>query len=194
MSNVVTLSDSVARARAIKARLWNPPNARQSSEIEVVAGSDLQKRRKLIARQEEEARQAEADFQRHKLLDDLIRVQIAEHTRAKEIAQKLIEEEPMPMHVSVGKILVTVSAHYGVSMIEMRSHRRTAQVVRPRQIAMYLAREYTLRSLPDIGRRIGGRDHTTVLHAHRKIKYLLEDGDDELAAEIANIKWELGIQ
>jgi chromosomal replication initiator protein len=60
-------------------------------------------------------------------------------------------------------------------------------VVRPRQIAMYLAKVLTLRSLPEIGRRFGGRDHTTVLHAVRKIEGLVQ-GDKALAEEIEVLK------
>jgi chromosomal replication initiator protein len=60
-------------------------------------------------------------------------------------------------------------------------------VVRPRQIAMYLAKALTLRSLPEIGRRFGGRDHTTVLHAVRKIE-TLAGSDSALAEEIELLK------
>jgi chromosomal replication initiator protein len=70
------------------------------------------------------------------------------------------------------------------------SSRRTANVVRPRQIAMYLAKTLTLRSLPEIGRRFGGRDHTTVLHAVRKIESLIGT-DNGLAAEIEVLKSQL---
>jgi chromosomal replication initiator protein len=70
------------------------------------------------------------------------------------------------------------------------SSRRTANVVRPRQIAMYLAKTLTLRSLPEIGRRFGGRDHTTVLHAVRKIEGLIGK-DNALAAEIESLKSQL---
>jgi chromosomal replication initiator protein len=62
--------------------------------------------------------------------------------------------------------------------------------VRPRQIAMYLAKTLTLRSLPEIGRRFGGRDHTTVLHAVRKIESLIGT-DNGLAAEIEVLKSQL---
>ena len=62
-----------------------------------------------------------------------------------------------------------VARQYNVSRADLLSSRRTANVVRPRQVAMYLAKTLTLRSLPEIGRRFGGRDHTTVLHAVRKI-------------------------
>jgi chromosomal replication initiator protein len=75
--------------------------------------------------------------------------------------------------VRVEEILKLVSAHYNVTRADLLSSRRTASVVRPRQIAMYLSRTLTLRSLPEIGRRFGGRDHTTVLHAVRKINGLI---------------------
>jgi chromosomal replication initiator protein len=70
------------------------------------------------------------------------------------------------------------------------SSRRTANVVRPRQVAMYLAKSLTLRSLPEIGRRFGGRDHTTVLHAVRKIEGLVGN-DMALAEEIEILKRQL---
>lgn len=67
-----------------------------------------------------------------------------------------------------------VARHYGVSVRDMLSRRRRMGDVRPRQVAMYFAKEMTPRSLPEIGRQFGGKDHTTVLHAVRKIKYLVE--------------------
>ena len=70
---------------------------------------------------------------------------------------------------------------------DLLSSRRTANVVRPRQVAMYLAKTLTLRSLPEIGRRFGGRDHTTVLHAVRKIE-TLAGNDSALADEIETLK------
>jgi chromosomal replication initiator protein len=73
----------------------------------------------------------------------------------------------------------------------MLSQRRTANVVRPRQIAMYLAKTLTMRSLPEIGRKFGGRDHTTVLHGVRKIEALVAI-DGELDGEIQQLKRRLG--
>jgi chromosomal replication initiator protein len=70
-----------------------------------------------------------------------------------------------------------------VSKTELLSNRRTRTIVKPRQIAMYLAKVMTPRSLPEIGRRFGGRDHTTVLHAVRKIEDL-SGTDNTLAQEI----------
>ena len=74
-----------------------------------------------------------------------------------------------PKKVRIEDIQKLVATHYNVSRADILSSRRSAGVVKPRQIAMYLAKQLTLRSLPEIGRRFGGRDHTTVLHAVRKI-------------------------
>jgi chromosomal replication initiator protein len=78
-----------------------------------------------------------------------------------------------PKRIKIEDIQKIVAQHYNVSRSDILSSRRTATVVRPRQIAMYLAKTLTLRSLPEIGRRFGGRDHTTVLHAVRKIEGLV---------------------
>jgi len=86
-----------------------------------------------------------------------------------------------PKRVKIEDIQKLVATHYNVSRADILSSRRTATVVRPRQIAMYLSKVLTLRSLPEIGRRFGGRDHTTVLHAVRKIEGLA--GRDGLLSE-----------
>ena len=92
-----------------------------------------------------------------------------------------------PKRVKIEDIQRTVARQYNVSRADLLSSRRTANVVRPRQIAMYLAKTLTLRSLPEIGRRFGGRDHTTVLHAVRKIETLV-GSDTALADEIELLK------
>jgi hypothetical protein len=74
-----------------------------------------------------------------------------------------------------------------VTMKDLYSARRLARVVLPRQIAMYLSKTMTVRSLPDIGRRFGGRDHTTVLHAVNKIARLIQT-DAELAATVEKLR------
>src|SRR5208283_5451179 len=89
--------------------------------------------------------------------------------------------------VKIDDIQKLVASHFNVSRAEILSSRRTANVVRPRQIAMYLAKTLTLRSLPEIGRRFGGRDHTTVLHAVRKIEELVSK-DHNLAEVIELLK------
>jgi chromosomal replication initiator protein len=75
-----------------------------------------------------------------------------------------------PRRIKIEDILRIISRHYGVSKGDLLSQRRHRSVVWPRQIGMYLAMHLTARSLPEIGRRYGGRDHTTVLHAIRKIE------------------------
>jgi len=95
-----------------------------------------------------------------------------------------------PKRVKIEDIQRVVARHYNVSRSDLLSSRRTANVVRPRQVAMYLAKLLTLRSLPEIGRRFGGRDHTTVLHAVRKIEGLVGN-DSALAEEIEILKRQL---
>jgi chromosomal replication initiator protein len=91
---------------------------------------------------------------------------------AAEVAIRDLIRTHEPKRVKIEDIQKLVASHYSVTRADILSSRRTATVVKPRQIAMYLAKTMTLRSLPEIGRRFGGRDHTTVLHAVRKIEGL----------------------
>lgn len=92
-----------------------------------------------------------------------------------------------PRRVKIEDIQRVVSKHYNVTKADLLSARRTRTIVRPRQIAMYLAKVMTPRSLPEIGRRFGNRDHTTVLHAVRKIEELAK-ADYTLAQELELLK------
>ncbi|TCR90830.1 chromosomal replication initiator protein DnaA [Rhizobium sp. BK376] len=92
-----------------------------------------------------------------------------------------------PRRVRIEDIQRIVARHYNVSRQELVSNRRTRVIVKPRQIAMYLSKTLTPRSFPEIGRRFGGRDHTTVLHAVRKIEELIS-GDSKLSHEIELLK------
>ena len=85
--------------------------------------------------------------------------------------------------ISIDEIQTRVSDHYRIRKAEMTSARRAREVARPRQVAMYLSKQLTPRSLPEIGRRFGGRDHTTVIHAVRQIEKL-RALDAELDADI----------
>ena len=89
--------------------------------------------------------------------------------------------------VRIEDIQRVVARHYSIPKTDLVSARRTQAIVRPRQIAMYLAKVMTPRSLPEIGRRFGGRDHTTVLHAVRKIDELAKT-DSRLADDIELLK------
>lgn len=84
-----------------------------------------------------------------------------------------------------------VCREFGVSRFDLESARRTHDVVLPRQVGIYLARKLTARSMPDIGRRFGGRDHSTIVHAIRKISHRL-CVDPELAGRVATIKESIG--
>jgi chromosomal replication initiator protein len=85
--------------------------------------------------------------------------------------------------VTVDQIQKCVADHYGLQQADLLSERRARAVARPRQAAMWIAKQITTRSLPDIGRRFGGRDHTTVLHAVRRIEALKVD-DATLARDL----------
>ena len=85
--------------------------------------------------------------------------------------------------VTIDEIMRKVSQHYNIRMSDLLSPRRTRTIARPRQVAMYLAKQLTSRSYPEIGRRFGGRDHTTVLHAVRKIEEL-KAIDNQIAEDV----------
>ena len=107
-----------------------------------------------------------------------------------ETAERAIRDlvrTPEPKKIKIEDIQKLVASHFNVSRADILSSRRTATVVRPRQIAMYLSKLLTPRSLPEIGRRFGGRDHTTVLHAVRKITGLVT-ADGTLSEEIELLK------
>lgn len=77
--------------------------------------------------------------------------------------------------VTIDEIQKRVAEHYNIKVADMHSARRARTVARPRQVAMYLSKQLTPRSLPEIGRKFGGRDHTTVMHAVRKIEELCSE-------------------
>ncbi len=88
---------------------------------------------------------------------------------------------------TVDKIQKATVAHFNISMDELLSKRRARIIARPRQIAMYLSKQLTTRSLPDIGRRFGGRDHTTVIHAVKRIEALMAE-KPEIKTQVEAIK------
>ncbi len=92
-----------------------------------------------------------------------------------ESAQELLHDllRANERRVTIDEIQRRVAEHFNIKMAEMTSARRARAVARPRQVAMYLAKQLTSRSLPEIGRKFGGRDHTTVMHAVRKIEELM---------------------
>ena len=92
-----------------------------------------------------------------------------------ESAQELLRDllRYCERRVTIDEIQRRVAEHFNIRLSEMTSERRARAVARPRQVAMYLAKQLTTRSLPEIGKKFGGRDHTTVMHAVRKIEELM---------------------
>lgn len=135
-----------------------------------------------------------------KLNNEPVTLEMAE----KEVRDLIRPQEPK--RIKIEDIQRVVARQYNLSRSDLLSARRTANVVRPRQVAMYLCKVLTLRSLPEIGRRFGGRDHTTVLHAVSKIAWMIGDRtsgrnsstqnmstavDSAMAEEIGSLKRQL---
>jgi len=102
-----------------------------------------------------------------------------------ESAQELLRDllRANDRRVTIEEIQRRVAEHFNIKLADMQSPRRARNVARPRQIAMYLAKQLTTRSLPEIGRKFGGRDHTTVMHAVRKVEEL-SAGDAGFAEDV----------
>jgi chromosomal replication initiator protein len=174
-----------------------------------ITGFDLDLRRNIVTRRAEQAQQRFGVHFPAPVLDYISRVVIS-HGRDLDgavnrlVAANQLTQEPISValaertladlvrarearRVRIEDILRIVSRHYKVPRNELLSSRRSRDVVRPRQIAMYLAKALTSRSLPEIGRRFGGRDHTTVLHSVRKVEQMMKD-DADLTQEIELLK------
>lgn len=95
-------------------------------------------------------------------------------------------EAVLPEPLSVKKMQQVVCAFYGLSMGDLISPRRTTRIVLPRQICMFIARKLTTKTLPEIGRRFGGKDHTTILHGVRKVEALIQN-DPDIAQQVAEL-------
>lgn len=110
-------------------------------------------------------------------------------TEAQRAARKRygFDADDTPTLPTIAEIIRACAKFYGVEPVDVISARRTAVVMRPRHVAMYLARKMTLHSLPEIGRRMGGKDHTTVLHGFHKIAAAVKSSP-KLAHEIATIR------
>ena len=88
-----------------------------------------------------------------------------------QLAQKALEGqiELLTKHINITDIIGVVTKHFNVRLADLQSKKRSQSITEPRQICMYLARELTKHSLEEIGGHLGGRDHTTVMHAYGKI-------------------------
>jgi chromosomal replication initiator protein len=109
---------------------------------------------------------------------DVTKAEISLET-TQEVLQDLLRSHDR--RITIDEIQRRVAEHYNIRLTDMHSARRARNVARPRQVAMYLAKQLTSRSLPEIGRKFGGRDHTTVMHAVRKIEEMI--GEDASFAQ-----------
>ncbi len=110
-----------------------------------------------------------------------------------ETTQELLQDllRAHDRRVTIEEIQKRVAEHFNVRIADMHSARRARAVARPRQVAMYLAKQLTSRSLPEIGRKFGGRDHTTVMHAVKKVVQLSET-DAAFAEDVELLRRMLG--
>lgn len=179
MMTQLTAAELKDRARIISRRLRNPPGGIASSELDIV--SEPMRRRQRVGRHGMKKKPARGTW-----------AEYIEACRNTPLPAPLIDRAehialPTTSRISVTMIVRIVCEFYRISLVDVVSQRRTASVVGPRHVAMYLARHLTLRSLPEIGRMMGGRDHTTVLHAYEKIKAQIEK-NVTLALDIGAIR------
>ena len=108
---------------------------------------------------------------------------LVQKTISIDMAQEVLKDllRANDRRVTIEEIQKAVVEHYSIRMSDMVSARRSRAVARPRQVAMYLAKQLTPRSLPEIGKKFGGRDHTTVMHAVRQVERL--SGEDRAIAD-----------
>ena len=175
-----------------------------------ITAPDYELRRLIIERRLQEKRQADPLFEISREVQELLAERLTENGRelegavirlhahwqymhtpiTPEVAESVIRDlvhGAEPRRVRIEDIIKVVSRHFGVSKPDILSQRRHRSVVWPRQIGMYLSKQLTTRSLPEIGRRFGNRDHTTVLHAVRKIEDMVSK-DKALAQEVELLK------
>jgi chromosomal replication initiator protein len=124
-------------------------------------------------------------------------VTITNSDRPQEVPVKVVETAPSelkkpPKGFDVVPFIVRVVArHYGYSVTDLIADRRTAPLCRARHIAMFLAKEMTTRSYPYIGRMMGNRDHSSIIHGVQKMQHMVNNGDPVLVAEISALQKKL---
>lgn len=176
LTQTITPPDFETRVAILQSKTENLDYNFQSDTLEYLAGQFDSNVREL-----EGAINDITLIARVKKITDITIDIAAEAIRARkqDISQMLV--------IPIEKIQTEVGNFYGVSVKELKGTRRVQNIVLARQVAMYLARELTDNSLPKIGKEFGGKDHTTVIHAHAKIKSLIEE-DNNLRLEIEAIK------
>jgi chromosomal replication initiation ATPase DnaA len=203
---------------AIRRRLFNPPGGRASSELDVLAepvarrlradqeaaereAGEKRRRQQVIDRQivaalvreETEADEVRSREQRINELVDRIR---QSETELKTLCAESLRDQPRDFSFQgkFSQVLDVVSKFYSIHTIHIISQQRSAKICRPRHVVMWLAYHVTGMSLAQIGRRIGGRDHTTILSGIRKIQRQIDAGEARTLVEISDIKKRLGVE
>jgi chromosomal replication initiation ATPase DnaA len=171
----VNIAELHATYSAARARLWNPPRLILD----------------VNARETIKAEQARREQAEHKYREHFARIEADRIARKKDAVIDLYRQVPIDgqgindhiagdrvdqIKIASREIIRAVSTVYNISRDDLFSPRRTAEIVWPRQVAMWAMKKTTKMSLPQIGRRFAGRDHTTVLHAVKKIQTLVEAG------------------
>jgi hypothetical protein len=204
--------------KEIRRRLFKPAGGRDSSELEVVAEHVAKRQREAEEartrdeaekrRRQDEANQATAAAalrkasqedeirERDRRIADLVEQISRSETELKTLCSEALRECPRDYSFQ-GKfpqVLDVISKFYFVHTIHIVSQQRTALICRARHLVMWFAYHVTGMSLSQIGRRLGGRDHTTVLSGLRKIQRQVDAGEARTVLEISDIKKRLGVE
>lgn len=180
-------------ALEVRRRLMNPPGGKLSTELDICSPSsrkasdrrkfDIEQRAKQVA-----ARAAAEEARKLRIAQVIEEARI--RAEAHEATRNAASAEVIPTIPKLKTIIEVVARNYHTTPIEIISDRREACIVLPRHVAMYLAKNLTLLSLSQIGRTMGGKDHTSVMHAVRKI-YNLVENSPQMAATIEALRREL---
>lgn len=158
-------------------RLWH--SGYDSTELEIITNPTLLRAKAWAAidvarkRAEAEAAARKEEFEQRRYAQYI-------HTVGKSF-------NPHDLRIRIGAIQKAVCQHYGISRTQLLSDRRTAAIVWPRQVAIYLAKILTLKSYPAIARWFAGRDHSTIIHACDRVRSRMAT-DPDLADEVAHIR------
>jgi chromosomal replication initiation ATPase DnaA len=146
---------SAADTAARRARLWSPEGGIMSSELDVVSENEMRRRRLRRLQAQRDAEQARQEWAQAAAIREVV---------------KRAEEAIRPIQgLRCRDVLNACSRHFGLPVQALMSSSRSQKLAYPRQIGMYVMKECGGHSFPMIGRAIGGRDHTTAIHGHRKI-------------------------
>lgn len=207
---------SMVDYREIRRRLRTPVGGRDSSELDIVSPSlarrlrtaqdaatreagDKQRRQEIIDRRISAALGVAANTvlearERERRINELVDQIRDSETELKTLCAESLRDNPRDFSFQgkFSQVLDVVSKFYSIHTIHIVSQQRTARICRVRHVVMWIAYHVTGMSLSQIGRRLGNRDHTTVLSGLRKIQSLLNHGDARLTVEIADIKKQMG--